>query len=93
MPSGRKASLTDADAEAIRELHEVHPKMTYLEIGARYKVGRAVVARILCYSSRKLEMSRTAKQTKSAPRMPACTVQHSGSIISPIPLSRLMAGR
>jgi hypothetical protein len=92
---GRKSGdITEANREQIRLFQKAHPRMKYREIGAVFGVSTDAVRHAL---------GKESLATKSLPRpilpakvtmgLPTCAVKQPDSIISPIPLSRLMAGR
>jgi len=43
----RKPDLTDAERKAIRQMRAENPKLTYREIGARFKVTPACICGVL----------------------------------------------
>jgi hypothetical protein len=90
----RRPNLTEAEKDAIREMRDRHPRMTYREIGARFKVNPSQVCGIITQRYRPEATKKPGERSKAAaPPPPSCTVQQPGSIIRPIPLSRLTAGR
>jgi len=84
----RRENLTPEEREEIREFQAAHPRMTYREIGARFKCGVVSVAMAINgpYSKPKAD-------PKPPPKAPRCTILQPDSIIRPIPLSLLMSGR
>lgn len=83
----RNVPLSDADREAIRDMRDRYPRMSQEEIGKCFGVTGACVHNVLTY------VRKPISDLKVLPSTPACTVQQPGSIIRPIPLSRLMARR
>lgn len=91
----RRPNLTEAEKDAIREMRDRFPRMTYREIGVRFKVTPSQVCGIITNRYSAPANQKPVMRLKAATKLPPppCTVQQPGSIIRPIPLSRLTAGR
>lgn len=83
------ASLTPEQRQQIRDMRDANPKLRYWMIAAKFGISSAYVAAIVCGRTDK---PAEKPRQKTLP-IPACTVQQPGSIIRPIPLSRLTARR
>ena len=83
----KRSPLTDDEREAIRDMRDKHPRMPQRVIAAKFGVSGPCVHNVLTYIGKPVALPKP----KAAP--PACTVQQPGSIIRPIPLSRLTARR
>lgn len=83
----RNNPLSDDTREAIREMKEKNPRLTQRELGKHFGVCDVTIHNVLTYWKKP-----TAQRVTMA-LPPSCSIRQSGSIISPIPLSRLMAGR
>jgi len=84
-----RACFTPEQRQEIRDLHAEQPSLRYKQIAAQFGCSIAYVAAIICGRGGK-EPSPPMRTTRQPP---ACTVQQPGSIIRPIPLSRLTARR
>ena len=91
----RRPNLTDEQKDAIRAYHTANPRLYYHQIAAHFDVGVTSVFIAINGSQYKTtpkpKPAPEAKQTMALP--PSCSVKQPESIISPIPLSLLMAGR
>ena len=89
-----RATISEEKRAKVRDLHDRFPGMTYREIGARAGVNQGSVWVIL--NPRK-EAKRKPGAPAAAPEkvafVPPITVQQPGSIIRPVSMARLMAGR
>lgn len=87
MPKGCRKHLTEDEREKIRELKQRKPGLKHRELAAMFGVSGPCICGVL----------NSKAKPKPAPKvrmlLPPITVQQPDSIIRPIPLSRLMAGR
>ncbi len=90
----RKA-IPEHRRQMVRDLHDRFPRMTYREIGARAGVNMGSIWVIL--NPRKEAKRKPAGDNAAVPErvpfVPPITVQQPGSIIRPVSMARLMAGR
>jgi hypothetical protein len=93
MARRHRPNLTEEEREGIRALHHSNPRMRYKEIAAIFRVTQSCVCQILnsTVEDRKA-LPKPAPVTKAVMRLPTCVVKQPDSIISAIPLARLMAG-
>lgn len=84
----RRSPLTHDERAQIRAMHDKHPRMPQRMIAAKFGVSGPTVNNVLNYIGKP-----TSSDKPKVMPTPACTVQQPGSIIRPIPLSRLTARR
>lgn len=84
----RRSPLTNDERAAIRAMHDKHPRMPQRVIAAKFGVSGPCVHNVLTYVAKP-----AAPDKPKVMPAPPCTVQQPGSIIRPIPLSRLTARR
>lgn len=93
MTAGRPPSLAEAQRKAIRDMREAHPKMSYEAIGLALGITRGLVNSVFNPRKPIEKAHRRLERPKRSISLPSCSIKKPESILSPIPLSRLMAGR
>jgi hypothetical protein len=94
MPRRHRPNLTEVEREKMRALHRANPRMKQKEIAAVFAVTVSCVCQTLSATVEgRRSLPKPAPMAKVVMRLPPCSVQRPDSIIRPIPLSRLMAGR
>jgi hypothetical protein len=86
-------SISEERRESVRAMRARFPRMTAKEIADRTGVHQSSVWLILNSKSSRQSLPKPTTAPKAPMSVPACTVQQPGSIIRPIPLSRLTARR
>lgn len=87
----RQPNLTAAEKQAIRDYHEANPKLFYWQIAAHFKRGTTSIYLVINGGYQKPAADPPPRERMALP--PSCSVKQPDSILSPIPLSLLMAGR
>jgi hypothetical protein len=94
MARRHRRNLTEEEREQMRALHRAKPHLKYKEIGLVFGVTQSCVCQTLNSTiADRRSLPAPALAAKAVMRLPTCVVKQPDSIISPIPLARLMAGR